>query len=131
AARRGSAPREGSDRALADDAAKAEVGSGGVDGLRLPGRGSVAPAEIRRAEVGASLDHLARDADGRVEALALAAAPRIAGNAAGLRLLGRVARPVPVGGPLPDVADHVHEAVAVRWERADGRGSAPAVALEV
>src|SRR5690349_9078162 len=40
-------------------------------------------------------------------------------------------RLVPVGRPLPDIADHVVEAVAVRRESSDGRGALVSVALQV
>ena len=78
-------------------------------------------------KVGAALDDFPRHARLRlspVVALLDSAAPRIAGDAAGLVHLGRVAVDVPVGGPVPDVARHVVEAVRVRRKRANRRGRA-------
>jgi hypothetical protein len=46
-------------------------------------------------------------------------------------LLARVARPIPVARPLPYVADHVVEAIAVRLEAADRRGRGIAVLVRV
>src|SRR5215475_9503773 len=40
-------------------------------------------------------------------------------------------RPVPIAGPLPDIADHVVEPVAVWLETADRRGPAIAVLVRV
>src|SRR5215831_18836945 len=40
-------------------------------------------------------------------------------------------RPVPIAGPLPDIADHVVEPVAVWLETADRRGPAVAVLVRV
>src|SRR5262249_61850514 len=40
-------------------------------------------------------------------------------------------RPIPVARPLPDIADHVVEAVAVRLEAADRRGPYVAVLVRV
>ena len=45
--------------------------------------------------------------------------------------LARVARPIPVARPLPYVADHVVEAIAVRREAADRRGPGIAVLVGV
>src|SRR5688572_1566771 len=76
----------------ADDAAKTKMAGRGVDRLGEPGRGAVATTVIRRAEVGAALDHLPRDPDlgpPRIIAVQLGAAPRIARGAARLeRFLG-------------------------------------------
>ena len=94
----------------------------GVDHLRPASRGAVAHAIAVGTEVGAALDHLARYPELRlppVVALADSATARIAWNAAGLVDLGRMAVGVPVGGPVPDVAGHVVEAVPVRREGSD------------
>src|SRR5215467_6850376 len=40
-------------------------------------------------------------------------------------------RPIPIARPLPDIADHVVEAVAVRFEAADRRGPYVAVLVGV
>ena len=90
----------------------------GVHRLALPGRGTVAQAVVRRAEVRAALDHLAREAF---------AVPR-RWRAARFLVLGRRE---PVARPLPDVAAHVVEPVAVRREAADRRGALEAVLLQV
>ena len=33
----------------------------------------------------------------------------------------RMLRGIPIGGPFPDITDHVVKAVAVRWKGADRR----------
>jgi hypothetical protein len=53
-------------RSRPDDAAKADVGGRGVDGLRLARGGPVAQAVVGRAQVRAALDHAARDTSGVV-----------------------------------------------------------------
>ena len=65
-----------------------------------------------------------------VVAAFLAPAARILRNAASLRRVGFVLWRVPVGGPFPDVADHVVEAVAVRRERSHRRGAFEAVLVD-
>ena len=65
----------------------------GIDRLRMPRRRAIAAAIIRRAQMRAALDDLARDFDvglARVVAALLAAAARILGNAARLRRVGLV-----------------------------------------
>src|SRR5215510_13223916 len=47
------------------------------------------------------------------------------------RLLPRVTRPIPIARPLPDVADHVVEPVAVGFEAADRRSPGVAVLVGV
>src|SRR4051794_21131485 len=116
------------------NAPEAHVRGGGVDGLRKARRRTIATTVARRAEVRATFEHLARNPDlrlVRVVALRLDAAARVVGHAAGLLLLVRVARRVPVGRPLPHVADHVVQPVAVGWERAHRRRSLIAVLLQV
>ena len=91
----------------AHDAAKADVRRRGVDRLALARGGAEAQAVVRRAQVRAALDHAPGDV------LAGEHARRAA------RVLLRVAvggGPV-VRGPLPDVARHVVEPVAVGRER--------------
>src|SRR6476646_4363772 len=105
-----------------------------VDHLRLASGGAVAEAVVRRAEVRAALDHLARDVLSGlagVEALLGRRDPRVRRDAAWARDLVRVAGGKPVGRPLPDVAGDVVEAVAVRGKAADGRGALVAVELQV
>src|SRR5258707_7537034 len=93
-------------------------------------RRPIAAAIIRRAEMRAALDHLARDFDiwlARVEAGFFAPAARIFGNAARLRRIGIVFLRVPIGGPFPDIADHVADAVSIRRERGNRRSPLKAV----
>src|SRR5262245_54056755 len=58
-----------------------------------------------------------------VVAICLRAAARIFRDAAGLRSIGGVLGRIPVAGPLPDIADHVVDAVAVWRERGHRRGA--------
>ena len=94
----------------------------GIDHLRPASRGAVAHAIAVGAKVGAALDHLAGYSELRlppVVALAYSATARITWNAARLVDLGRMAVGVPVGGPIPDIAGHVVQAVPVRREGSD------------
>src|SRR5258705_9458061 len=80
-----------------------------------------------------ALQHLARDAHwcARIVARLLRRAARIRRNAARfLRFFG-MARLVPILRPLPGVADHVEEAVAIRRKRTDRRGALVAVLDEI
>src|SRR5206468_5659396 len=61
----------------------------------------------------------------------LRAAARVFRNAAGLWCVGLVLLGVPVCRPLPDVADHVANAVAVRRECRDRRGTLIAIIVPV
>ena len=75
-------------------------------------------------------EHLSRNPDPRlagVVARLLASAARILRHAAGLRRVALVLWREPVGGPLPDVADHVVHAVAVRRKCRHRRGALEAV----
>jgi hypothetical protein len=107
------------------------VGSGRVDRLALAGRRPVAQAVVRRAQVRAALDHPARDVRPRFagnEAAARVGHPRVARHAAGPVVRSPVVRsPVVrsrvgrlrgevVARPLPYVAGHVVQAVAVGRE---------------
>src|SRR5215469_14530688 len=119
---------------LPDDAAKADVAGGGVDGLGVPRRGTVAAAIIGSAQMRAAFQYLARDADVRLAAVitALLRRPtRVLGRAARTRRSYLVARPEPVGSPLPDVADQVVQPIAVRRIRSDGRGARVAIGTGV
>ena len=111
---------------VADDAAKSDVTGRRIDGLCVSRGRPVAPAVVGRAQMRAALQHLARDLDvglAGVVARGLRPAPGVVGDAAGLGRVGLVAGREPVAGPLPDIADHVGEAVAVGGERADGGGA--------
>src|SRR5690348_8121433 len=94
--------------------------SRGIDRLRMTRGRPVAPAIVRRAKMGTTFDHFARNLDFGVAwivALLRTRASRIDRHAAGMLLL--VARDIKVGRPLPDIADHVVEAMAVRRIGAD------------
>ncbi len=98
--------------------------SSGADGRR----GGSACSSCRR-KVRPALDHLAGDAElglSRVKALLERPAPRVGRHAAGLVGPSGMAIDVPVGRPLPDVAGHVEETVAVRWKGPDLGGGAVA-----
>src|SRR5580658_2523019 len=100
----------------AHDAAESDVARGSVDRLGVAGGGLVAAAIIRRAQMRAALEHLAGDADLRlawVVALGLRPAARILRHAARFSRLRRMARGPEIRRPLPDIADHVVDAVAV------------------
>src|SRR5690349_17303644 len=107
---------------LPPDAAEADMAHAAVHHLRVAGRRAVAPAVGWRAEEGAALHHLPRNADGGlsgVEGAAECWAARVLRRAAGLVRVGLVPRRVPVGRPLPDIARHVIETVAIGREGAD------------
>src|SRR6516162_902525 len=109
-----------------DYATKSYMAGASVDHLRMPRRRTVPSAVVRRTEIRATLDHLARDTDTglrRVVAEGLQAALGIARHAA--RPLGfrRMTVGIPVGGPFPDIADHVVETVAIGRERSDRRAA--------
>src|SRR5215213_4867269 len=92
------------------DAPKANMACGSIDRLRVARSRPVAAAVVRRAEMRAALDHLPGNLDMRqrgVVAVVLPSAARIFRNAARLRRVGFVLGRIPVGRPLPDIADHV------------------------
>src|SRR6266404_2961876 len=97
-----------------------------IDRLGVTSGRPVASAVIWRAQMRATLDHLARNPDvgltGVVAAI-FAAAARILWNAACLRRIGFVPGRIPLGRPFPDIADHVVDAVAVRGESGQRRGA--------
>src|SRR5262245_35414811 len=112
--------------AIASDAAETDMASRGVNWLRMASRRPVAPTIVRGAEIGAALEHLARDATLRlagVVAQVFRAAARVFRDTTGLGRVGLVPRTEPVRGPFPDVANHVVEAVVVLRKGAD-RGRA-------
>src|SRR6516165_3079770 len=93
--------------------------------LRLPRGRAIARAVIGSAQKRAALDDPAwRLTAGQCEILQF-------GSARIDRCLARMARPIQVTRPLPDIADHVVEAVAVRLEAADRRGPYVAVLVAV
>src|SRR5918996_5356747 len=97
------------------------MGGRRVDGLGHAGGGAVAVAVAGGAQVRAALHDLAGDA-GRVPGIdgaVAVASPRVVDGAAGV---GDLARPfavvlVPVADPLPHVAGHLEQAVAIGRER--------------
>src|SRR4029077_61112 len=94
----------------------------------------VAAAIVRRAQVRAAFDYFSRYPDGGlawIKACSLRSAARVFGNAARFRRIGLVLLRIPVARPLPDIADHVVEAVAVGRERGYGRSALEAVFIEI
>src|SRR4029450_13246131 len=117
-----------------DDAAKADVAGRGVDRLGLARGGAIAQAVVRSAQVRAALDHPPRDVRSGLsldEALRLRRHPRVRGSAA--RRPGRLggAGRVPLARPLPRVAAHVVQAVAVRREASNRGRSLVAAGVQV
>ena len=97
-----------------------------VDHLRVARRWAVPPAVGRSTKEGAALHDLPRDADRRSPRLVGAVDGRSTGilwTAAGLVRVGLVAGCVPVASPLPDIAGHVVETVAVRRIGSDRCGT--------
>src|SRR5258707_12561724 len=116
------------------DAAKPEIAGRGIYRLGVARRRTIAAAIVRRAQVRTALDHLAWNPDvglTRVVAAILAAAARVLRNAAGFWRVSFVLRRMPVGRPLPDIADHVVDAVAVRRESGHRRGAFVSVLVEI
>src|ERR1700740_2989013 len=92
---------------LTSDATKTDMARRGVDRLRMTRSRAVAAAVIRRAQVRAALQHLARNPDfglAGVVARILTTAPRIDRDAARLVSVGFVAWGGPVAGPFPHIA---------------------------
>src|SRR4029453_19374117 len=112
------------------DAAEPQVGRRRVDRLGHAGSRPVAPAVVGGTQVGPTLDHAAGHGGGvaAVEAGLAGAASGIGHGAArvvGDRTGGVVL--VPVGRPLPDVAAHLEQAVAVGRKGLGRRGVLPPV----
>src|SRR5437763_6806328 len=96
--------------------------------------GPVTAAIVWCAKMRAALEHLAGNPDfgqAGVVARGLRSSTRVFGDAASLRRVGFVLLRIPVGRPLPDVADHVVDAVAIGREGDDGRSALEPVLLEV
>src|SRR5262249_36588253 len=97
----------------------------GIDRFCMARSRTIAATIIRRAEMRAPLQHLARNPDqgqAGIVALVLAGAARILRHAARLRRVSRMPRAVPVAGPFPDIPDHVVNAKAVWRKSGDRRG---------
>src|SRR5215831_587465 len=95
---------------------------------------TVAAAVVGRAQMRAALQNFARNPDlrlPRVEARLFPRAARVLWNATALGRIRFMLRCIPVGCPLPDVADHVVKAVAVGWKCRDRRGALVAVKPQV
>lgn len=110
--------------------AEANVRGGAVFRLRMTSSRPVATAVVGRTEVGATLQHPPRDAKGRVSlivAFFACCCPRIARYAAGLRRGFWMAGRPEIASPLPHVADHIVETIAVSREAADRRGAGKSV----
>src|SRR4051812_38961261 len=107
---------------------------GRVDRLRVARSRSVAAAIVRRAEMRAALDHLPGNADvgcPGIVAAVLAPAAWVLGDAASFWRIGFVLPRIPVGGPFPDVADHVVDAITVRRKRRHRRGALEPVVVGI
>src|SRR5262245_2329639 len=106
---------------------------GRIDWLWKTGRRPVAPAVVRRAQVRAALEDLPWNLDRltRIVAAFLAWPSRVAGNTARFDLVRRMRRTIPVGRPLPDVADQIEQTVPVRRKHADGRGAFVAIGRQI
>src|SRR5215469_865701 len=95
---------------------------------------AIAAAIVGRAEMRAALQHFSRDTNVGltwIKTVGLGPATRVLRDATGLGRIGLVPGGPPVGGPFPDIADHVVEAVAVRRKRRHGRGALIAVLAEI
>src|SRR5207244_12477990 len=99
---------------VSEDTSKPDMAGGCIDRLGVPRGGTVTAAVIRRAQVRAALDDLAGNLDVRLAGIVtrcFRAAAWVFRDAAGFGRIGLVLLCVPVGGPLPDVADHVVNAI--------------------
>src|SRR5689334_14930621 len=99
----------------APHATESDVAGGGVDRLGIARGRTVALAVVLGAEVRAALEHFPWETRriAPVDTAAARAAARIGRHAAGTALVAlELGLGEPVGGPLPDIGDHVVEAVA-------------------
>src|ERR1700754_1246707 len=106
----------------------------GVDRLGVSRRRAVAAAIVRRAEMRAALQYFPRDADiglTSIKARGLWPAARILRHAARLGRIGLVSRGPPIDSPFPDIADHVVNAVAIRWKLRHRGRSFKAILAEI
>ena len=114
---------DGSSDPLSNDTSETQVACRRVQVFRMTSRWAVAAAVIRCAQMRAAFDDFARDFAlrlQRVVASFLVSAARVYRNAARLRRIGLVLVGPPISGPLPDVADHVVNAIAVRRKAGTG-----------
>src|SRR6185312_7914919 len=111
-------------RHVACDAAESNVRGRTVDRLGLSCGRPVTAAVAGSTQMRAALDDAARHADrrlARIEAVGGTRIARIAGHTRGLHSRCRMPGSVEVRRPLPDVTDHVIQAVAVWRETAHRR----------
>src|SRR5262249_41047654 len=96
----------------------------------MPRSGTISAAIIRSAQERATLEHLARYPDLRlagVIARGLRSSARIFRRATGFERICFVSVRPPIGGPFPDVADHVVDTVTIGRKRRYGRGAFVAI----
>src|ERR1700730_5975842 len=101
---------------LSDHASESDVARSRIDRLGMARGRAVAATIVRCAQMRATLENLARNPDlrlKRIVTLVFASSARVLGNAAGFGDIGFVFGHVPIGGPFPDIADHIVKAVAV------------------
>src|SRR6266508_2825498 len=105
--------------------AETKVPGAEIDLLRLARGRTIPRAVVGSAQERAALDDAAwRLAGSQCEVLQR-------GSAGIDRCLARVTRAIPIARPLPDIADHVVEAIAVRLEAADRRGPGVTVFVRI
>src|SRR5437016_3027280 len=104
----------------ARDATKPNVAGGGVNRLTLARRRPIAQAVVGRTQMGSAFHH---PTNGRTVAFDRHATGFLDGFGARRR--------EEASGPLPHVADHVMESIAVGGKSIDGRGAFVSVELEV
>src|SRR5262249_47286351 len=95
---------------------------------------TVTAAVIRRAQMRGALQNFPPNEEVGltwIKACNLPSTPRVMRYRARLWRMGLVFRGPPVGGPFPDIADHVAHAVAIRRERGHRRGALISVLIEI
>src|SRR5690242_18653072 len=104
-------------RFVSADASKADVAHAAVDHLRVAGCRPITSAVGWSTEKRSALDHLSWNADrglGGIKGGFHFWTTWIPRTAAGFSGISFVARCIPVGRPLPDIARHVVQAITVR-----------------
>src|SRR5262245_320265 len=100
--------------ARSHETAKSQMTCRRIDGLGHARRRSIAPAVVWRAQMRTAFHHFARDLDIRhVGIETLVSFSTYGVEARATRLNDRVVLLVPIRGPLPHVAGHVVEPVAI------------------
>src|SRR4029453_15738255 len=103
-----------------------------VDGLGHARRRTIAPAIVWRAQMRPAFHYFARDLNLRhvgIVTLVALSASRVEGRATGLRNV--LVLLIPVCGPLPYVAGHLVEPVAVGWKASHRRSPLETVFFEI